>query len=514
MKQGKWCFNTAYLKNSEPPLDRDVLVFSTKQETPTNLCGASITTALGRTATMGGVIEVDGEYFGMTVSHLFDENPPTSSPSSSLTLDFDEDDLDLHIINTQAQPEHAIDHDDREEPRKASTEDCEHAVIPNFFEFPVRPSGSLASSFAASPPAFSKQTAGARLGVLKALSTGSVSGDWSSSNNLDWALVSVEHAQLQKRNTFIVRYQDDTEHKIISNSVAYAMSGEGCTVYLATGTRGVVSGLSIKGPSTLGINEGLLEVWVVQLNETKPGDCGSWAFGTNGELLGMLIATCVALCEAYLAPVWAVLGDIRRTGRTARLPLEGTTSALPERHSRVVSASASRKKPLGTHYLPPKSSVYGDLSSKRDKGAGKQINLSPFASHALVPEEQLFEEPPSKYWTLHAPPASTEYTRSLRAPTVYASNPSTLDYAEVQSSTSTWGRYPPPLSWSNLKSDSEMVQHLRTNLNLTDLPEVERPRLLLQAAQAGHEKTVELLLEEGFADAKSGITIQKLLCTA
>ncbi|KAL2356586.1 hypothetical protein BJ546DRAFT_1059147 [Cryomyces antarcticus] len=263
---------------------------------------------------MGGVIEVDGEYLGMTVSHLFDELPPTISHSSSLSLDFDENDLDLHIIDVQAQPEHPIDYDEMEELTKT--------IVPNSSGISVIPSGSLTSSFAAGSLAFSEQTMGVRLGVLKALSTDPVLGYPSRTRDLDWALVSIEHTQLRKHNTFVFRSQDNSQHEVISNSVAYGMYVEGCTVYLATGTRGVIPGLSINGSSTLRITESMLDVWVIQLNEIKPGDCGSWVFGTNGELLGMLIGTCVALREAYLAPACDILDDIRRTGRSARMPFE------------------------------------------------------------------------------------------------------------------------------------------------------------------------------------------------
>ncbi|KAK5202046.1 hypothetical protein LTR16_000565 [Cryomyces antarcticus] len=367
---------------------------------------------------MGGVIEVDGEYLGMTVSHLFDELPPTISPSSSLSLDFDENDLDLHIIDVQAQSEHPIDYDEMEELMKT---------------------GSLA---------FSKQTMGVRLGVLKALSTDPVRGYRPRTRDLDWAL-------------------DKSQHEVISNSVAYGKIGEGCTVYLATGTRGVISGLSINCSSTLRITESMLDVWVIQLNEIKPGDCGSWVFGTNGELLGMLIGTCVALREAYLAPACDILDDIRRTGRSARMPFED----IMERD-----------------FLEP-------LAEPNMPDSRTMAPLAKYQLRDLIRFQYGYSSSPE-----HMTPKKHQHNSSS----------SVLDYSGATFSDG----FPRLMDWVRTMSDSEIVQHLQTKVILADLPESERRQLLLWAVEAGREKTVELLLEEGFADAKSGTLSQRLLCIA
>src|SRR5207248_1525276 len=54
------------------------------------------------------------------------------------------------------------------------------------------------------------------------------------------------------------------------------------------------------------------------------GDCGAWALdATTGDLLGILIATCAALSEAYILPAKDIINDIYNiTGKEVRLPTD------------------------------------------------------------------------------------------------------------------------------------------------------------------------------------------------
>ncbi|KAF5572995.1 hypothetical protein FPANT_12664 [Fusarium pseudoanthophilum] len=65
--------------------------------------------------------------------------------------------------------------------------------------------------------------------------------------------------------------------------------------------------------------------WVLRMEQPwliRSGDSGSWAFDAgSGDLLGILVAGCPELHEAYIIPAHQVLGDIRRTmGKDVRLP--------------------------------------------------------------------------------------------------------------------------------------------------------------------------------------------------
>ncbi|PNP76462.1 hypothetical protein FNYG_10200 [Fusarium nygamai] len=65
--------------------------------------------------------------------------------------------------------------------------------------------------------------------------------------------------------------------------------------------------------------------WVLRMEQPwliRPGDSGSWAFDTGtGDLLGILVAGCPELHEVYIIPAYQVFRDISRTlGKDVRLP--------------------------------------------------------------------------------------------------------------------------------------------------------------------------------------------------
>ncbi|CAJ0552253.1 Ff.00g062320.m01.CDS01 [Fusarium sp. VM40] len=65
--------------------------------------------------------------------------------------------------------------------------------------------------------------------------------------------------------------------------------------------------------------------WVLQMEQPwliQAGDSGSWALDAiTGDLLGVLIAGCPELHEAYIIPAYQILGDIEKDlGRQVRLP--------------------------------------------------------------------------------------------------------------------------------------------------------------------------------------------------
>ncbi|KAF5554728.1 peptidase (PNG1) [Fusarium napiforme] len=65
--------------------------------------------------------------------------------------------------------------------------------------------------------------------------------------------------------------------------------------------------------------------WVLQMDQPwliRSGDSGSWAFDAgSGDLLGILVAGCPEMHEAYIIPAYRVFGDISRTlEKDVRLP--------------------------------------------------------------------------------------------------------------------------------------------------------------------------------------------------
>lgn len=104
---------------------------------------------------------------------------------------------------------------------------------------------------------------------------------------------------------------------IVPSSVTEAMPRSGSPILFATGPRGHVFGTSIEGISVLklGYSTTIL-VWAASLSSIQTGECGSWAFSLPaGEFLGMLVAACPALNEAYIIPATNLLASLKSLER-------------------------------------------------------------------------------------------------------------------------------------------------------------------------------------------------------
>ncbi|KAK4223272.1 hypothetical protein QBC38DRAFT_349971, partial [Podospora fimiseda] len=92
-----------------------------------------------------------------------------------------------------------------------------------------------------------------------------------------------------------------------------------------------------------------LKVWVLRMTEPwllQPGDSGSWAFdASTGDLLGILVAGCPDLMEAYVIPAFEVFSDIRRhTGNIVELP---KGKIIPQEHrAQLLNLENNRKEAL------------------------------------------------------------------------------------------------------------------------------------------------------------------------
>lgn len=79
------------------------IVYSINKQLPQNLCGTGIEIRIGtppwRTATIGGMIEIDEKFYGLTIAHVFQANPIEPSQFSPEASPFDESDLDLYEDN-------------------------------------------------------------------------------------------------------------------------------------------------------------------------------------------------------------------------------------------------------------------------------------------------------------------------------------------------------------------------------------------------------------------------------
>ena len=114
-------FNTAYAAKSEDfKLRQSDVAISSRSDTPfKTLCGARVAVSyadgLVSVATLGGIIELDGEAYGLTASHVFlsrssdhdDTEYKADSDSEYSIFDFDEDDLDpfVRALSSAEAPE-------------------------------------------------------------------------------------------------------------------------------------------------------------------------------------------------------------------------------------------------------------------------------------------------------------------------------------------------------------------------------------------------------------------------
>ena len=111
--------------------------------------------------------------------------------------------------------------------------------------------------------------------------------------------------------------------KLSISSVANEMAPAGTHLLLRApkgGTR--VTAISSESSLQLTSSSRYLRLWTVRIDHAEDGDCGSWIVDpATGQLLGMLVATCEAVCEAYILPIKDIFKEIENSsGHLAKLP--------------------------------------------------------------------------------------------------------------------------------------------------------------------------------------------------
>jgi tetratricopeptide (TPR) repeat protein len=265
-------------------------------------------------ATIGGVVEVGGLLLGMTCGHVF--HAQIKHPSS-IGFPMDEEELDLFAYGSNAEDStgHLLD-----TISLASTE-------------MIDDNEKLEEEYA-SPAEANPESC---VGHLE-----EISRDMDEENRgplgrllLDWALVAVDrsHRQLLERKIMPLPLsfeEEDTDYlsKVLdmcpdnSMKVVINAPSKNSTEYNGSGT-GSNAVMHIPGSSRLQT----VHIFVMtDHSEFKEGDCGSWAFEHKSnpaevKFLGMLVAACPALKEAYLLPADTILEDIEKcSGRLVEIP--------------------------------------------------------------------------------------------------------------------------------------------------------------------------------------------------
>lgn len=286
-----------------------------------------------RLASMGGLLQVENELWAITVAHVFQQEPPCDDHDNDM-FDFDESDLAVLMstdITTTEEMEFA--------PLSISSESFQQGMdtlelgktrqrAPGLTSGDLFTASTEESEQSSSPkvklgqPGLSNALIGTP-GIAKLVSTHIRDGDIMANPALDYSMIKINHTNWQSN---ILSYKGLDGSIVVKeiSTVADCMIPNGERLYLLTGSSGAVIGTSIESSSILCLSESKenLQVWTVSLGAVRKGDCGSWAIGIKtGELLGMLIATCPALNEAYILPGQRIMADIKSKLSTVNVSL-------------------------------------------------------------------------------------------------------------------------------------------------------------------------------------------------
>jgi hypothetical protein len=260
-------------------------------------------------ATIGGVVEVGGLLLGVTAGHVF--HAYNKHPSSA-GFSMDEDELGLLAYDDDAG--NNID---------------DFLCATQLTNLELRDDNEMLEEAHASS-ALPQPTC---IGHLKEISR---DFDEESRNSLgrlrlDWALIAMDRSHrhlleppdVELEGRFSL-YLSGVSNEIPDHStkVFISVPSENFTACSGSGT-GSVAVMNIPGSNRLQT----VHICVMMGHSWfKDGDCGSWAFertlnSARVEFVGMLVATCLALNEAYLLPTHDMLLDIEKSsGQPVLLP--------------------------------------------------------------------------------------------------------------------------------------------------------------------------------------------------
>ena len=334
-----------------------------------------------RMATLGGIIEINGALFGLTVSHVFSAQTPSYDEASSEhesdteLFALDGDDLDPFVRTRESDkvPEVAktysrileasgtsdkftqaseieniglspdveddtVDpfmgrHLDRETPKWYVRTNPSQSRKPCFVKTtsPEIPQGLYFVTGTVKPI---PHTAVLTLGYLRrSLGSRETFGN-KAAYDFEWAVISQDgdHGPI-KYDTMINLVTTNSDEKLLIGSVANSMVPAG-THLLLRAPRGGITATAIGSESSVQLNSSsrYLCLWTVRVDCSEVGDCGSWIVNqATGELLGMLVASCEAVCEAYILPIKEIFKEIEiSSGHPAKLPALGLITEKKE----------------------------------------------------------------------------------------------------------------------------------------------------------------------------------------
>ncbi|KAL6719215.1 Protein png1 [Lecanora helva] len=307
---------------------------------PWQPCGAPIAFEHGRLATLGGVLVIDGDYYGMTAQHARRECSDSEDSSDS-----DSDTEVDEFVNMTS---------------RGSISDCSEAGI-NTDWSESGPGDSLSDDVHEPPLQIEDQS------MLSSLEP--IQRPWSLANrqisrlpincvqnDLDYEVFPLDEPHSQHPNSMNLPACGKASLNLIEPSGVMRDLVE-TEIWAVTGTTGSVKGTLIQAPSYIKMpySRTFQEMWAVKLDRsTMQGDCGSWVVeASTGKICGHIVAGCPQTGIAYIVPAYKVFDDIeQRFGSRPVLPM-----------TKDLGISASLEPALKSQQLAPLLFTTGDVFS-------------------------------------------------------------------------------------------------------------------------------------------------------
>ncbi|KAH0543167.1 hypothetical protein FGG08_002512 [Glutinoglossum americanum] len=330
-----------------------------------NPCGAPISTRAPtsglssdpRSATMGGVLSIGGEYYGLTVQHIIsDDFRPDDPPGGNgdqliLEVDSEFDDEDLGDSDT-SEGDHC----------------CK--------EWDTRFTVIYSNRAAKLGPEYRSNTKrhanSAMIGTLLKQS------HWVD-EALDWLLFKIENINFSAGNEMVLN-----EKKLLPKRSDRDTPPDR-NVWVATGNTGVVKG-HISGTVfylNIGCQKGFQKVWVVRLErDIMAGDSGSWVIDSEtGDIYGHIVAGESNL--AYIMPAYQIFRDIeKRFEKVVEIP---TTNGLALQSDRLHLEPEPERLPSVTRsdFASPRGQTTTEQGRKPQRQEGQLHPITPLGLVSL-----------------------------------------------------------------------------------------------------------------------------------
>ena len=297
--------------------------------TPTNPCGAPLILGSRRKATLGGVITIGGQYYGMTALHRQQgEDQETESQDTETTVAFDDDSdteeepIDIMSKGSISSREGSLIISSSSPSSDTSDSMCTTGLLSRVSLSPGTGDTTMEGSElarrmvegSASPVLYQTNEQSCR--KIGTLSTNEL-GD------IDYDIFLIDDPYYHTTNLLTVTAEDESQKYL--HPVCIASKATEREVWAATGSSGAVKGTLLKSPHyvRMGNNRNFQEMWQVSLKRrTTRGDSGAWVLdAVTGDIYGHIVAADPDTGFALIIPAFKIWDEIKkRHGREPRLP--------------------------------------------------------------------------------------------------------------------------------------------------------------------------------------------------